>query len=101
MDLLRRPPKTMALTGTPAGSLADSSSAGLLAIGAVNRELGCATFLPVARPISGVQRSPVQSMHSAGGSSVLPSHQTSPSGSRPTLVKIVSCIIACIALGFV
>ena len=72
----------MAETGTPSGSLAAGSSAGLLVIGAVKRLLGWAAL----RPQSGVHGWPVQSMHSAGGSSVLPSHQTSPSGSRATLV---------------
>ena len=48
--------------------------------GAVKRPLGCAALAPVALAISGVQRLPCQSRHSAGGSSVMPSHQTPPSG---------------------
>src|SRR5688500_1751362 len=80
--LLRRPPKMIALTRTPAGSLAAPSSTGLFAIGAVKRLFACAAL----RPQSGVHFCPVQSTHSAGGSSVLPSHQTSPSGSSATLV---------------
>jgi hypothetical protein len=80
--LLRRPPKTIALMRTPAGSLAASSSTGLLLIGAVKRLFGCAAL----RPQSGVHGWPVQSVHSGGGSSVLPSHQTSPSGSSATFV---------------
>src|SRR3954453_4377244 len=87
----------IALTRTPLGSSEHSSSAGLLLMGAVNRLFGCAAF----RPQSGVHRWPVQSMHSSGGCLVLPSHQTSPSGRRPTLVKIVSRLMAVIAFGLV
>src|SRR5699024_9123990 len=39
--------------------------------------------------------------HSAGGSSVIPSHQTPPSGVRATLVKMELVARAIIALGFV
>src|SRR5205085_110495 len=98
MVRLRRPPKMMALTGTPSRSLAAGSRAGLLVIGAVKRLLGCAALRPTA---PGVQGWPIQSVHCAGGSEVLPSHQTSPSGSSATLVKIVSRDIECIALGLV
>ena len=49
----------------------------------------------------GVQRFPCQSRHSAGGSGVIPSHQTPPSGVRATLVKIVFFESAAIALGLV
>ena len=80
--MLRRPPKMMPETGTPPGSSTRGSSTGLLVIGAVKRLLGWAA----GRPQPGVHGWPVQSMHSAGGSSVLPSHHTSPSGSRATLV---------------
>src|SRR5437660_72658 len=91
----------MALTSTPFGSFHAGSRAGLLVMGAVNRLLGCAALRPTVSAISGVQCWPVQSTHSRGGSSVLPSHHTSPSGSRATLVKIVSCDIARRALGLV
>ena len=37
----------------------------------------------------------------SGGCGVLPSHQTSPSGNRATLVKMVSLAIAAMALGLV
>src|SRR5262245_35566371 len=97
MALDRRPPNKMAEMGAPAGSLTAESSTGLLVIGAVKRLLGWAAL--VLR--SGVQRWPVQSMHSAGGCSVLPSHHTSPSGKRATLVKIVSWAIVAMALGLV
>ena len=40
-------------------------------------------------------------MHSAGGSSVMPSHQTPPSGVSATLVKIVFFASVAIAFGFV
>ena len=52
-------------------------------------------------PISGVQCSPRQSRHSAGGSSVMPSHQTPPSGVSATLVKMVFCASVAMALGLV
>ena len=52
--------------------------------GAVNRELGCDD----GSDDSGVQSLPFQSIRCAGGSSVSPSHHTSPSSVRATLVKI-------------
>src|SRR4051812_46616238 len=45
--LERRPPKMMALMGTPCGSFALGLIAGLLEAGAVKRLLGCAAFSPV------------------------------------------------------
>src|ERR1017187_8164712 len=93
---LRRPPKIMALMGTPSGSLASGASSGLLAIGAVKRLLGWAAFSFE----SGVHLLPFQSRHSFGTAPSLPSHQTSRSGVRATLVKIVSCEIICTAAGF-
>src|SRR5437868_980672 len=97
MVWLRRPPKIMPDTGTPAGSSARGSRAGLLAIGAVKRLLGWAAL----RPLAGVHGWPCQSRHWAGGSAVLPSHHTSPLGKSATLVKMVSCEIIAIALGLV
>src|SRR4051812_26586997 len=92
----RRPPKMIAEMGTPPGSSANLEREGLLLIGAVKRELGCAAFSGDA----GVQRSPFQSMSSGGGGS-LPSHHTSPlSGVRATLVKMVSLPIVAMALWF-
>src|ERR1700733_9759631 len=76
MVVARRPPKMIALIGTPAGSWASGARAGLLVIGAVKREFGCAAFSGEA----GVQGWPFQSRRPAGGASSLPSHQTSPSG---------------------
>src|SRR5437667_274652 len=52
-------------------------------------------------PISGVQRLPCQSTHSAGASSVMPSHQIPPSGVSATLVKIVFFESEAMALGLV
>src|SRR5271165_1766606 len=79
----------IALIGTPAGSSQAGSMVGHCAAGAVNRELGCAAFAPVSFAICGVQRCPCQSRHSAGGSSVIPSHHTPPSGVSATLVKML------------
>src|SRR5512137_149490 len=95
--LERRPPKMMALMGTPRGSCAKRESAGLLAMGAVKRLLGCAAFsvLPF------FQGAPFQSMSSSGGASSCPSHQTSPSLVRATFVKSVSRVMLFMALAFV
>src|SRR5579871_2568248 len=88
MVVARRPPKIRALIGTPSGSSQAGSMVGHCEAGAVKRELGCAAFAPVCLAISGVQRLPFQSRHSAGGSSVIPSHHTPPSGVSATLVKM-------------
>src|SRR5436190_4777121 len=90
-----------ALIGTPSGASHAGSMVGHCAAGAVNRELGCAAFAPVCLAISGVQRLPCQSRHSAGGSSVMPSHHTPPSGVSATFVKMVLCDSVFIAFGFV
>src|SRR5215471_3184342 len=84
-----RPPKMIALMGTPVGSSHAESIVGHCLAGAVNREFGCAALTPVFFAISGVQGLPCQSMHSAGGSSVMPSHHMPPSGVNATLVNIV------------
>src|ERR1700691_2458135 len=97
----RLPPKMNALIGTPCGSSHAGSIVGHCEAGIVNREFGCAAFAPVALAISGVHNLPCQSMHSAGGSSVIPSHQTPPSGVSATLVKIVFFFKVAIAFGFV
>src|SRR5436309_3298561 len=91
----------MALIGTPFGASHSESIVGHCLAGAVKREFGCAALAPVCLPISGVQRLPCQSMHSAGGPSVIPFHQTPPSGVSATLVKIVFFDKAAIAFGFV
>src|SRR5580704_5038901 len=84
----RRPPKMMALIGTPLGSSQAGSIVGHCEAGAVKRAFGCAALAPDSLAISGVHLCPFQSRHSAGGVSVMPSHQTPPSGVRATFVKI-------------
>src|SRR5215471_11574142 len=100
MVVARRPPKIMALIGTPSGSSHAGSMVGHCEAGEVKRAFGCAAFLP-ALPISGVHLLPCQSKHSAGGSSVIPSHQTPPSGVRATLVKIEFFASEAMAFGLV
>src|ERR1043165_9370862 len=97
----RRPPKIIALIGTPVGSSQAESIVGHWLAGAVKRALGCAALVPVFLAVSGVHKLPCQSRHSAGGSSVMPSHQTPPSGVRATLVKIVFLAIMAMGFGFV
>src|SRR5215470_13247139 len=97
----RRPPKMKAWSGTPLGSSQAGSMVGHCDAGAVKRALGCAAFAPVLAAISGVQRLPCQSVHSAGGSSLMPSHQTPPSEVRATLVKMVFLASVAMALGLV
>src|SRR5258706_2036877 len=101
MTLARRAPNIIALIGTPSGASHAGSMVGHCEAGAVKREFGCAAFAPVCLAISAVQRLPCQSMHSAGGSSVMPSHHTPPSGVSATLVKIVLRASVSIAFGFV
>jgi hypothetical protein len=57
----------------------------------VKRAFGWAAFAPVRAATSGVQLLPCQSIRCAGGVSVMPSHQTSPSSVSATFVKITSC----------
>src|SRR2546423_3510025 len=93
----RRPPKRMAEIGTPFGSIANRDSAGLLVIGAVKRLFGCAAYsrepLDHGRPRQSVRRS--------GTSPSMPSHHTSSSGVRATLVKNASRSSVRIAFGLV
>src|SRR6195952_5841928 len=97
-----RPPKWKAEMGTPLGEFqASMSMDGHCETGAVKRPLGCAAGLPVILAISGVQMSPRQSKHWGGGLSVMPSHQTPPSGVRATLVKMVLRASVAIAFGLV
>src|ERR1700712_2134195 len=97
-----RPPKWKAEMGTPLGdSQASMSMEGHCETGAVKRPLGWAAGLLVILPISGVQMSPRQSKHCGGGVSVMPSHQTPPSGVRATLVKMVLLASVAMALGLV
>src|SRR5216684_3969866 len=101
MVVARRPPKMMALIGTPLGFSQSGSIVGHCEAGAVKRALGCAAFAPVSLAIAGVHFLPCQSRHSAGGSLVMPSHHTPPSGVRATFVKIEFFESAAIAFGFV
>src|SRR5216684_6036861 len=101
MVLERRPPNMKALMGTPLGSSQAASIVGHCEAGAVKRAFGCAALAPVCFAISGVHRLPCQSRHSAGGSSVMPSHHTPPSGVSATLVKIEFVASVAMALGFV
>ena len=91
----------IALIGTPSGSSQAGSMVGHCEAGAVNREFGMRGLRPGLSAICGVQRFPCQSRHSSGGSSVMPSHQTPPSGVSATLVKMVLRDRAAIAFGFV
>src|SRR5271166_5495597 len=96
MSLLIRPPNTIALIGTPAGFSQSGSMHGHCEAGAVKRAFGCAA----GRPQPGVQSLPVQSIRWAGGVSVMPSHQTSPSSVSAVLVKIEFLAQLAIAFGF-
>src|SRR6266849_10581115 len=98
MVVARRPPKIIALIGTPFGFSQSGSIVGHCEAGAVNRAFGCAAFAPVSFAISGVHLFPFQSRHSAGGLSVMPSHQTPPSVVSATLVKIE--FVAILAMSF-
>src|SRR5580692_3262501 len=91
----------IALRGTPLGSSQAGSMLGHCEAGAVKRALGWAALAPVLRAISGVQRLPCQSRHSLGGVSVMPSHQTPPSGVSATLVKMVLRDSEAMAFGLV
>src|SRR5438067_2238102 len=93
----RRPPKMKASIGTPAGSSHFGSIDGHCAAETVKRAFGCAA----GRPLCGVNSRPVQSVSFGGGSFVMPSHQTSPSGVSATLVKIVFFVIVFMQLGLV
>src|SRR5512140_2185770 len=90
-----------ALMGTPAGSSHAGSMVGHCEAGEVKREFGCAALAPVCLAISGVQWLPCQSRHSAGGSSVMPSHHTPPSGVSATLVKMLLRASVTMAFGLV
>ena len=93
----RRPPKRIAEIGTPAGSCHSGAIDGHCAAGVVKRAFGCAA----GRVSAGVQASPCQSIADAGGSSVMRSHHTSPSGVSAAFVKIVERSIVRIAFGLV
>src|SRR5450631_2518220 len=97
---LRLAPKMNADIGTPAGLSHSGSSEGHCVAETVKRALGCAALRPVSRASAGVHDSPRQSVRCAGGSRVIPSHHTSPSSVRATLVKMTLRLSISIAFGF-
>src|SRR5215475_15992897 len=94
--LARRPPNKMASIGTPFGSSHSLAMTGHCLAGVVKRALGW----EAGRPASGDQLLRSQSISSGGFSSVIPSHQTSPSGVIAQLVKIEFLVMVSIAFGF-
>src|SRR5687767_14264953 len=98
MVVLRRPPNKIAEIGTPFGSLYSGAMIGHWVIGVQKGLLGC----ELGSLLSGVQSRPFQSVRWAGGSSVIPSHQMSPSSVSATLVNSeLPRAIVRIALGLV
>src|SRR5208282_3366128 len=95
--LARRPPNRIAEIGTPAGSSHSGAMIGHWLAGVVNREFGWAA----GSGESGVQSRPFQSVRCAGGSSVKPSHHTSPSSVRATLEKMLLADMVATALALV
>src|SRR3954449_4503164 len=93
----RRPPNSIASIGTPFGSSQLSAIDGHCDAGVVKRAFGRAAGCSD----SGVQSLASQSIAWAGGSFVIPSHQTSPLSVSAVLVKIVFDSIVFIAFGFV
>src|SRR6266850_5525923 len=94
--LARRPPNRMASIGTPLGSSHSLAMTGHCLAGVVKRALGWAA----GRALEGFQGLRSQSVSSPGLSSVMPSHQTSPSGVIAQFVKIEFFVTVSIALGF-
>src|SRR5512147_2386567 len=93
----RRPPKMIAESGTPPGSSHLGSIEGHCEAATVKRAFGCAA----GRPQPGVHSLPCQSVRRGGGSRVMSSHQTSPSGVSATFVKITFVRRVFIAFGLV
>src|SRR6185369_12583362 len=90
----------IAWIGTPSGFSQSASIVGHCAAGAVKRAFGWAALAPVALAMSGVHTLPCQSVAIAGGSAVMPSHQTPASGviqamSSPTVVIFQPCFWKC------
>src|SRR5919109_2052131 len=94
----RGPPNSMASIGTPPGSSHSGAIEGHWSAGVVNRAFGWAAGFSA---VSGVQSLPCQSIRWAGGSSVMPSHQTSSESVLAQLVKIEFARTVATALGFV
>ena len=87
--MARRPPNRMASIGTPAGSSHSGAIAGSLR--GRRGEAGVGVRGRRARRRASSPRR-CQSIRCAGGSSVMPSHQTSPSSVSAQLVKIELCV---------
>ena len=94
--MARRPPHNIASIGTPFGSSHSFAMTGHCLAGVVKRALGWAA----SRPESSVHCRRSQSLSSAGFSSVIPSHQISPSGVSAQFVKMEFFVIVSIAFGF-
>src|SRR6516162_7027532 len=92
----RRPPNRIALIGTPFGSVHSGAITGHCEAGAVKRAFGWAA----GDLLAGVQGWPRQSVSCAGGSAVMSSHHTSPSGVGAQLVKTQFAATVRMALGF-
>src|ERR1700722_18621846 len=92
----RRPPNRIASMGTPLGSSHSGAITGHCEAGVVNRALGCAAVLGLA----GLHRRRSQSTNLPGSSSVIPSHQMSPSIVIAQLVKMEFLVMLSIALAF-
>src|SRR3984957_15196822 len=93
----RRPPKSIASIGTPAGSCHSGAIEGHCEAGVVKRAFGGEEGVSDA----GVQSLPCQSIACAGGSGVSPSHHTSPSSVLAQLVNTELRLIVSIAFGLV
>ena len=94
----RRPPKMMALIGTPSGFSQSGSTLGHWRVGAVKRALGCAALRPQSgRPVLAL---PVDRPGRAAARSCPPT-TAPPSGVRATLVKIEFFARVAMAFGLV
>src|SRR6266850_6973290 len=91
----RRPPKRMASIGTPLGSSHSLAMTGHWLAGVVKRAFGWAA----GRPDAGVHGRRSQSVNCSGLSSVIPSHQTSPSVVIAQLVKMEFLVMVSMAFG--
>src|SRR5207247_10227725 len=94
ITVARRPPNNMASIGTPFGSSHSFAMTGHCLAGVVKRALGWAA----GRGLEGFHGRRSQSVRSPGFESVMPSHQTSPSGVMAQFVKIEFFVIVSIAL---
>src|SRR4051795_10757992 len=98
MVVLRRPPKRIAEIGTPFGSSYSGARIGHWLIGVQKRLFGWLE----GSSLAGVQSCCFQLVRCAGGSSVIPSHQMSPSSVKATLVNTeLPLSMVRMALGFV